>query len=277
MKCFYHKSDFDGYCSGAIIKNKFHNCEMIGVDYENNINEFNMKLNEVVFVVDFGFKKEEMIQLNNKVELYWIDHHKTNIDWVKKNNFICSGGQLFSNKCAACELVWNYCYPNKKLPESVKLLSLYDVWDHRDINTLYFQYGMRSIDDIAPSNDKQIINFWNNVLNDDILHSIIDDGITCYNFEMIQNKKIAKEMAYVKEFEKLTAVVINKPYSNSKVFDSVYDENIHDIMILFGYKNGKYKYSLYSKNDIDVSKIAKKYGGGGHKHAAGFISNKLFI
>jgi len=30
-------------------------------------------------------------------------------------------------------------------------------------------------------------------------------------------------------------------------------------------------YSLRSReNGIDVSEIAKKYGGGGHKHAAGF-------
>lgn len=32
---------------------------------------------------------------------------------------------------------------------------------------------------------------------------------------------------------------------------------------------GKIKVSLRSKEDIDVSKIAKKFGGGGHSHAAG--------
>lgn len=36
-----------------------------------------------------------------------------------------------------------------------------------------------------------------------------------------------------------------------------------------------YKISLRSNSqDIDVSKIAVKYGGGGHRRAAGFSSNK---
>jgi len=35
-------------------------------------------------------------------------------------------------------------------------------------------------------------------------------------------------------------------------------------------KNSRYKVSLRSKNHIDVSSIAKSFGGGGHKRAAGF-------
>lgn len=36
----------------------------------------------------------------------------------------------------------------------------------------------------------------------------------------------------------------------------------------------KIKISLRSKNDIDVAEISQRYGGGGHKKAAGFIINK---
>ena len=35
-------------------------------------------------------------------------------------------------------------------------------------------------------------------------------------------------------------------------------------------EDGNYKFSLRSKGDLDVSKIALKYGGGGHQNAAGF-------
>ncbi|HEY4716019.1 MAG TPA: bifunctional oligoribonuclease/PAP phosphatase NrnA [bacterium] len=40
--------------------------------------------------------------------------------------------------------------------------------------------------------------------------------------------------------------------------------------------NRKYKVSLRSKNEIDVSKIAEKFGGGGHKGAAAFIFESTF-
>lgn len=35
-------------------------------------------------------------------------------------------------------------------------------------------------------------------------------------------------------------------------------------------ESGKFQYSLRSRGDFDVSAIAKKFGGGGHKNAAGF-------
>lgn len=41
-------------------------------------------------------------------------------------------------------------------------------------------------------------------------------------------------------------------------------------------KDGKFKFSLRSKGDLDVSTIATFYGGGGHKNAAGF-TEKLDI
>jgi len=40
----------------------------------------------------------------------------------------------------------------------------------------------------------------------------------------------------------------------------------------------KWSYSVYStKPDIDCSAFAKRYGGGGHKGAAGFYSDSLIF
>lgn len=43
------------------------------------------------------------------------------------------------------------------------------------------------------------------------------------------------------------------------------------IAVMFREDDGRIKVSLRSKGDIDVAKIAEKYGGGGHKGAAAFI------
>ncbi len=42
-----------------------------------------------------------------------------------------------------------------------------------------------------------------------------------------------------------------------------------DISIMFRYSNGATRVSMRSKNDVDVSKIASHFSGGGHKMAAG--------
>ena len=46
-------------------------------------------------------------------------------------------------------------------------------------------------------------------------------------------------------------------------------------MSVFSYDGHKYTVSVYTEKDIDVSKIAVKHGGGGHKKAAGFICENL--
>ncbi len=46
------------------------------------------------------------------------------------------------------------------------------------------------------------------------------------------------------------------------------------IAVMFREDDGRIKVSLRSKGDVDVSKIAEKYGGGGHKGAAAFIYEK---
>ena len=50
-------------------------------------------------------------------------------------------------------------------------------------------------------------------------------------------------------------------------------------MSWFRHRDGNYIYSLRSRADsgIDVSAIAKKYGGGGHKNAAGFKLEYLIL
>ena len=52
--------------------------------------------------------------------------------------------------------------------------------------------------------------------------------------------------------------------------------NEYDIAILFTRKLGGYKVGLYTVQDnVDCSALASKYGGGGHKQAAGFHVEEL--
>jgi hypothetical protein len=46
-------------------------------------------------------------------------------------------------------------------------------------------------------------------------------------------------------------------------------------VVWFVRSDGKYQYSLRSEGDFDVSAIAKSFGGGGHKNAAGFEADEL--
>jgi nanoRNase/pAp phosphatase (c-di-AMP/oligoRNAs hydrolase) len=49
---------------------------------------------------------------------------------------------------------------------------------------------------------------------------------------------------------------------------------MYPVCIAYVHDGEKFTVSLYSTT-VDVSKIAKKFGGGGHKGAAGFTCDKL--
>ena len=275
MKCFYHKSDLDGHCSGALIKLKNPECEMIGVDYADYVRDFKVQMGETVYVVDFRFPMDEMVWLSAFAKLHWIDHHKSSIEEARDIGFLASGGQLLVIGQAACELVWEYLCPDEKPPVPVWLLGRYDVWDHEDERVMPFQWGMRNFPDTLP--DQMV--FWADVIRSPTYFTeIINTGRTLLKYQQVQDAKYAKGMAYEAEFEGVRAIIMNKAYANSKAFDAVYDPEKHDIMVFFAIKPGQYKYTLFcDKPDIDVSEIAKRYGGGGHRGAAGFFSDKILI
>lgn len=270
MICFFNKSDLDGRCAGAIVKYKYPECKMIGVDYNDPPPVFEKQ--ETIFVVDFCFSLETMIMWERVHNLVWIDHHDTSI---KKVMSVIAPKGLRSTEFAACELTWMFLFPDEKpMPKAVHYLGQYDVWDHKNPKTLQFQYGMRAEKYTDPNSE-----LWPSLFKHDALFdTILQTGEIIFEYQTNQDKIIAAGMAYEAEFEGLHAIVINKPFSNSKVFDSVYDPDKHDIMVVFGVKPGEIKYSLYcTKPEIHVGKLAEKFGGGGHAGAADFYSKTLII
>lgn len=105
------------------------------------------------------------------------------------------------------------------------------------------------------------------------------NGDAVLRYEVQKNTTYAKSMAFPVEFEDHKAWAINKALSNSKVFEVLEKAEDRPLWILFSHKAGLWRYSLYSAPDsgLDVSKIAVKYGGGGHAGAAGFQSDKYLL
>ncbi len=70
---------------------------------------------------------------------------------------------------------------------------------------------------------------------------------------------------------------INVPYMNcSDHVNALLTERGGDFAVgYFRQLDGKWQFSLRSVGDVDVSEIAKQFGGGGHRNAAGFKTDVL--
>lgn len=282
MKCFYHSADLDGHCSGAIVKRKFPECEMVGIDYGQPFPWDTIVSGETVFMVDFSLQPfEDMERLAGMCKLIWIDHHQTAIDEAHGRGFLAHE-QFLEVGRAACELT--SCYINvrssnpslKPMNRAVYLLGRYDVWDlNADPDVMDFQYGMRMEKDTLPGAP-----IWNAVLGDSpmgVIRDICKTGKTVSKYQTAQSTKYAKACAFKSEINGLPAIAMNVGMANSQMFESVWDSEKYKVMMPFVWKDGKWTVSLYTtpETGIDVGLIAKAYGGGGHKQAAGFQCAEL--
>ncbi len=290
MKTFviYHKADFDGIFCREIAKKFLPEAELIGWDY--NDPTPTIEKGSLVYMLDISV--EGLMDLPN---LIWIDHHKSAIEKFDKST---KGYRI--DGVAACRLTWQWFtrdkgpMPNSPLeiplpekedfvdrivvePYAVRLAGEYDIWDKRDSNAELFQHGLRSQD----LNE----NMWDLLLvNEDehtdgvadagtiTVRALLDAGKAIQYAKTKENSSIIKSYGFDLKFEGLNFLACNHARFNSHLFiDGIKPE--HDALFGFNWSGSDWRVSLYhapGKEHHDLSLIAVKYGGGGHKGACGF-------
>lgn len=266
MKVFFHSVDFDGKCSGAIVKMHYPEAELIGINYGQEFPWDSIDPQEVVFMVDFSLQPfTDMLRLREMCDLVWVDHHKSAIE--ERNLYGIRFEGILNREFAGCELTWSLLFGDKP-PRAVNLLGRYDVWEHHNLaGSLEFQYGMRQFD--ADPNDQE---FWQRLFRDDeFVEQIIRDGLLLLTKERKSNAMYLRAAGFDTTLDGLRVLAVNKGLANSLLFEGGYDPERHDAMLAFCWYRDKWKISLYAdKPGVDVSQICKLRGGGGHKGAAGF-------
>ena len=271
MKCYYHNADFDGICSGAIILHKYPECEMIGVDYGDSIVFQNIDPGETIFMVDFSLSSDDMIRLRDRCAFTWIDHHKSAIDLSYAKGYNNIKG-IRRNDIAAAALTWDFFY-DLPVPIPVHFISEYDLWNLSQ-DVVYFQLFLQRMNLSVFHADWQTF-----FKNPDTLpnYHMLATGADIYTHMYHTVGKAIKNTAIQLPWEGMNCLCMNLYLSSSLMYDMISDGEKYDMLIAYNIQaNGRYKVSLRTRQEnVDVSRVAVKFGGGGHKKAAGFICNEL--
>lgn len=267
MICIHH-DDLDGRMSAAIIVSEHPDCKCIEMSYK-DVKDFDIEnlKDEVVYMVDFSFPMEEMMEINNIAKFIWIDHHKTAIEDYDSCIKVGLRG-IREIGSAACELTWNYLYENLVPSIIVKLAADYDVWrDHLD----YWETEIMPFQMFARNKTVEELVV---ILNSNAEVGAINKGKAILDYDDDINAQDAKN-CFELEWEGIKFICLNTQKRGSRIFKSVWDNNKYHAMLVYCYTGSDYRYSLYTDKDVDLSLIAKQFGGGGHAKACGFISDKL--
>lgn len=303
MKIFHH-NDLDGRCSAAIIAhttNNFNKADFIEIDYVTPLPIEKVKENETVYFVDYSFTDTNLEALKKllakECKIIWVDHHHSSILSEEKYPELknIEGLRIEGISGAALTYIWFYCnlnlsdFPNfstinelckyqfEYIPKFVQLVSDYDCWQWKyGEETEFFELGTHTV-----NTNPEKTSIWEELLSNNMnksnfaLNNIVSAGKVIKAYETEMNTWYRNNFAFESEICGHKCIVINKK-GNSKMFGKKYYE--YPLVVTFAYNGKGFSYSLFSSNpEVDCSKIAETFGGGGHKGAAGFFLDKLIF
>ncbi len=265
--CFHH-NDPDGHASGAIVKYALGDkVSLVESDYDGTPIPWDLvEQAEQVIVTDFSFSVDQMQRLADGRELVWIDHHKSALAEFEGIADEWPGIRDISE--AACVLTWQYFFPERPVPRAIVLIGDRDIWRWAEKDTGAFGSSLFNQDHLASN-----ATFWKPLLEDDAptLEKMIKEGAWLREITLRDIDNLMEARSFEVEFEGYQTLAVNRRgtgdignYGRDRGYEIVY--TYADKMQLDGLTT---VVTLYS-NKIDVSVIAKRYGGGGHAGAAGF-------
>jgi len=235
-----------------------------------------------VYLLDFSYKRAVMLALMETAHrIVILDHHKSaeadlagldELPHCKANVYV-----YFDMDKSGARLAWEYFHSKETVPLLVRYVEDRDLWrfalqSSREVNAVLFSYDY----DFAT---------WN-VLCARIeraagFASLHDEGEAILRKqdkdvrELVAKTRHTATFTRMNEAEPAVVPAINLPYVFASDAGNLLAEGAPFAAVYY-YDGKAWNFSLRSKEGCaDVSEIASLYGGGGHKHAAGFRVKSL--
>lgn len=217
-----------------------------------------------LYIVDYSYDKEtieQLIETNTSVVV--IDHHQSGEAAVT-----AFPQNIFDTNHSGAVLTWKYFNPTTPVPSVLLYVEDHDIWNHKLPDHVEFNVSLHQIPRTFENWDTLITN----LKNENYLHDFIEKGKLLAAFE----QGIIIKLTEIKErvlFEGHEVWALNFGGHYKSILGNILaDENQKNgglaLGIIYNHANGKVNISLRSKGDVDVAKMAEKFGGGGHKNAA---------
>ena len=284
IKLFTH-TDLDGVGCAILAKLAFG--DNVSITYCNSPSELEANVNSLImpdyekcYITDLSVSSDynNINFLATYKNLILFDHHKT-AEWLNDYDFATVRVKYKNKLTCGTELFYNYLVKHDLIstkPYFVEQIRLYDTWDWyksnnntpKYLNDLLYIRGISEFVDMYVDKLKR--------------HDV--SALTIFNGDDL--KMLAYEQKQIDNYlNKKCASATEIIFANHKCMLSFADRyqsalgnklcNIKDYInmsVMINIDEGIV--SLRSIGDIDVGEIAKQYGGGGHKNAAGFKLTK---
>lgn len=265
----YHANCPDGFTAYWAARQYFDDQPNVEVEYraashgDKHYPDFRV---DEVYLLDFSYKRRKVQEIIRKAgKVIILDHHKSAIDDI--GDLLKKGqlhGVLDINRSGAL-ITWDYFFSDQEYtPDLIRYVSDRDLWKFelphsKEINSaiLSYEYTFENWQALAAKS----------------IQELCLEGTSILRKHMKDVKELSKQARRGKILD-YEVPIVNANYTHGSDIASMLAEGepfaayywMRGEEIIFGLRS--------TKEGIDVAKIAEHFGGGGHKHAAGFtLSN----
>lgn len=246
-----------------------------------------------IYILDFSLPRREMDYLfENANHVVWLDHHATSRSMAEEKCGGCIGSRterhaegsesydiIHDNDKSGAVLAWEYFHPDTKVPMLIRHIDDYDRWQFKLEDTKAFNKALwsrpwsfadwkdRFLPELGFCNYEAYYAEGSAILraHDQNVQSVVKGAARPCRIDFYAASDLTGDCA--------TGLAANcPPHLTSDVGHELATQSgTYGLCWCLGKKDGLVaQCSLRSNGDYDVSAIAKAFGGGGHKNAAGF-------
>lgn len=281
--CIYHGNCADGFSAAWVVWSYFEGeCDFHAGVYQEPPPDVTAR---DVVIVDFSYKRAVLEEMALKARsILILDHHKTaqddlsgyevpeptwgkHLEWVKKEqdpmqwNFPPLIRALFDMDRSGAMITWDYFFPDEQCPPLMNHIQDRDLWlfkleGTREIQANVFSYPY----------DFEV---WDKLMGTEPV-KMIPEGAA---IERKHHKDVAELVSVTKRRMKIgghDVPVASLPYTLTSDAGHLMCKGEPFAACYWDTPEGRVMSLRSTDEGVDVSEIAKQYGGGGHRNASGF-------
>ena len=298
----YHSPCSDGTASAWVVKHFNQYAQLIpcvaGLNPQINIEEFR---NKNIIFTDLCPNNSYLISLKSIASnITILDHHIT--AYKSMDTSILDSHNInyyFDNNQSGCMITWKY-FSQEPLPWFLDYIGDRDLWEwklisSKEINTTLFEddhINFKGLTKLFEYDDFSLIKSLDSFQSSSLYKSFVERGILILNFKEKQIKMCMKSAIHCK-YQSKSNIIYNiwlytsspdilSEVGNSLMSKKMKDESKPDFTVCWRYNVPTHEYYISMRStstNVDVSEIAKEFGGGGHRNASGFTldGNKFIL
>lgn len=266
--CIYHGNCADGFGAAWVIRKALgeENVEFHPGVYQDSPPDVTGR---DVIMADFSYKRSVLLEMAMDAKsIIIIDHHKSAAEDLQdiEQETVYGHGCLiiahFDMERSGAMMTWDYYYPGEPAPKLIEHIQDRDLWRFdipgtREIQAALFSY---------PYDFK----VWDELMENNDLAALKLEGEAIerkHHKDILEFIEVAMQRFIIWGYD---VPVLNAPYFWSSDAGHIMAQDEPFAACYWDTPDGRVFSLRSTKSGMDVSEIAKQYGGGGHQQAAGF-------